>query len=141
MGLRFREHWFGFLLAFIVLIFLVFVSLVALAPHNDSKMRGFTPCTYQMGQDLSEYASQRELWGVMTSVTRGYVCYVLVIGDGVRQWAQGAQKTPWENYLFEVETYEIAPEDSEPFSEELIKANLLDDEDESLWQYKNDIKE
>ena len=61
-----------------------------------------------------------------------------VVADGVGLWLDGKQPAPWSNYFFESENFKIPPELSEPFSEDLLKANRLDGREtsEDLWQEK-----
>lgn len=116
-------------MALIVVLFLLFVTVVAVAPHNDMKMRGFAPCTIVMAEELNVGGSQQKIWEVMSAVGGGYLCYAGVMREGMSLWLEGKQPTPWANYLFEPETYIASPEESEPLSEELLKANLLDEEE------------
>lgn len=127
---KIKEYWFGMLLFALSAIFLVFVAIVAAAPHDDLKMRGFTPCTYQMAYDVNLYATQSDVTGVLGAITKSYVCYAAVMGEGVKLWLDGKQPTPWANYFFKADTFKIPEELSEPFSEDLLKANRLDDADE-----------
>ena len=124
-----KEYWFGILLCTLSAIFLVFVAIVAAAPHDDLKMRGFAPCTFQMAYDLNLYSTQSDIAGVLGSIAESYVCYAAVMGEGVKLWLNGKQPTPWANYFFRPDTFKIPEELSEPFSEELLKANRLDDEE------------
>ncbi len=118
-----------------VAITLLFVLIVAIAPHNDVKMRGFAPCTYDMAGQINEAGAARSLFGVMSGVGRGYLCYAEVMKQGIVRWINGEQPAIWSNYLFEPEVYDVAPEESEPLSKELLNANLLDDENETtVWQ-------
>jgi hypothetical protein len=59
------------------------VIIIAIAPHNDEKMRGFTPCTYEMADNISIYSGQRQLWGVVGAIVNSYVCYFSVMEDGL----------------------------------------------------------
>lgn len=118
-----------------VTITLLFVIVVAVAPHNDIKMRGFTPCTYDMAGEINEAGATRSLWGVMSGVGRGYLCYARVMKQGAMLWIKGEQPALWSNYLFEPEVYAATPAESEPLSKELLNANLLDDDEEpTVWQ-------
>ena len=123
-----RLHWFGLLLSIFVVLFMLFMAVIAVAPHNDAKMRGFTPCTYQMAQELSRDTSHK-MMRIFKIVNNGYFCYFQVISEGAKQFALGKQKTPWENYLFKAESFEEIPEEGEPFSDDLLKANVLDDKE------------
>lgn len=142
MALKVREYWFGGVMTLVVVLFLLFVVIVAVAPHNDMKMRGFAPCTYQMAEELNASASGKKIWEVMSAVGGGYLCYAGVIRRGVSLWMERKQSTPWANYMFEPETYTATAEESEPLSEDLLNANLLDDNDEDkTFLGNNDIKE
>ena len=125
---RLREYWFGILISLMVVVCLIFSLIVVLSPHSDGKMRGFAPCTYELAVRLSQQSGEGKLWGVAGAVTNANLCYVSVIREGVELWVQGKQSTPWANYMYEPEPfYEDA--NIEPISEDLLKANLLDDED------------
>ncbi len=134
-----KEYWFGLLLFLFSLLFLLFIAIVASAPHDDAKMRGFAPCTYIMTQELNIYASQRDVVGALGAVTQSYICYAKVMKEGLKNWFVGKQSTPWENYFFKADNFIVPPELSEPFSEELLKANRLnDDEPNDMFQdYQN----
>ena len=119
-----KECWFGILLFISVGIFLLFVMVVETAPHNDLKMRGFTPCTYEMAANFAE--EKIKIADVFFIIGKGYVCYFEVMKKGAEDWWNGKQRTPWENYWFEEYNFEIDDELSEPFSDDLLKANRLD---------------
>ncbi|MCM1323760.1 MAG: hypothetical protein NC218_06325 [Acetobacter sp.] len=141
MAVRFREYWFGGLLGLFVVLFLLFVVVVAMAPHNDMKMRGFAPCTYQMTTELNLAAGERQIWDVMSTVGKGYWCYAGVMRMGMAKWYAGEQETPWANYFFVPLTDVATPEESEPFSEDLLKANLLEDNGKSSFIVNEENKE
>lgn len=125
---KLREYWFGILISLMVFVCLIFSLIVVLSPHSDGKMRGFAPCTYELAISLSQQTGEGKLWGVASAVTDANLCYASVIGKGVELWIKGKQSTPWANYMYEPEPfYEDAS--VEPFSEDLLRANLLDDED------------
>jgi len=121
-----RLHWFGLLLSVFVVLFMLFTAVVASAPHNDAKMRGFTPCTYHMAQELGQDTSHKMI-NIFKIVNSGYLCYFQVVGEGVKLFISGKQQTPWANYLFKAESFDEIPEESEPFSPELLEANVLDE--------------
>lgn len=135
-----RLHWFGLSLSIFVVLFMLFTLIIAIAPHNDAKMRGFTPCTYQMAGALNQETSHK-MMNVFKIVIGGYLCYLQVMGEGAKQFALGKQKTPWENYLFEEESFNVIPEESEPFSPELLEANVLDEQEEKENFTGQDVKE
>lgn len=131
-----REHGFVFFLGLFVLCFLGCVTLISLAPHNDAKMRGFTPCTYQLAEELmaEDVLKQSKVFGI---IARGYICYFKVMGEGVKLFYKGQQATPWANYLFKSEPFALS---DEVFDEDLEKNSLLkDDNDGELLD--NSMKE
>jgi hypothetical protein len=138
---KIRQYWFGGLLAIFMLLFLGMVIIIAIAPHNDEKMRGFTPCTYEMADNISIYSGQRQLLGVVGAIVNSYVCYFNVMEDGLNKWYNNEQDTPWDNYIFEPETMEVAKELSEPFSNELLKANKLNDESGDIFDFRENENE
>ena len=115
-----REYAFFIVLGIFVLCFIGFVTIIAVAPHNDIKMRGFTPCTYQIAEKLmvDETLRQSEVLGI---IAKGYGCYFKVMKDGILFFYKGQQPTPWANYLFEQEKNTI----EEDFDEDLEENNLL----------------
>ena len=135
-----RLHWFGLTLSIFIILFMFFTTIIAVAPHNDAKMRGFAPCTYQMAMALNQDENHK-MTKIFKTVTGGYYCYFTVIGEGVKLYAAGKQKTPWENYLFEAENFEEIPEESEPFSDDLLQANVLDEQEAREDFMGQDVKE
>ena len=128
-------------MALFVLLFMLFVGVVASAPHNDAGMRGFAPCTFVMAEELNAAAGEHKVWEVMTVIGKGYLCYAGVMRQGAELWAEGKQSTPWANYLFKPETYVAVPDESEPFSEDLLKANMLDEEENTTFGDNENNKE
>ena len=122
---------------FTLLITLVVGSIVivSIAPHNDAKMRGFTPCTYEMGLKLSDPRLNIGLTYAFRVAMQSYVCYGNVIKDGVVNWLNGEQERPWDNYLFEPEIWEVPDELAEPFSQDLLDANKLNNNDGNVYQF------
>lgn len=143
MALKFREYWFGFFLGAMVFVALLFVVVVMLAPHNDAKMRGFSPCTVRMAADLNAAGAERDLLGTVASVGKGYACYAAVIAEGASLWLKGMQPSFWSNYMFEpeIDIGATLSEESEPFSEDLIRANLLDEEERDIFITNDNVKE
>lgn len=133
---KIRQCWFGFLLAVFMVGFLALSIIVAIAPHNDDKMRGFAPCTYEMANNIGVYSAERNVMGVVGAISSSYKCYLDVMGKGVENWYNDKQDTPWENYIFEPVSMEIPNELSEPFSEELLKANKLDEKEGDIFDFK-----
>ena len=107
-------------ICFGVLFFIVMLLVVF------GKTSGFD----QMVYDVNLYSTQSDVGGVLGAIAGSYVCYASVMGEGVKLWLNGKQSTPWANYFFKPETFRVPEEMSEPFSEDLLKANRLDDEDE-----------
>lgn len=126
------KHWFGVLVSLIVVVFFCFVLVVGLAPHNDAKFRGFTPCTLAMAEELNDISSSPKMGQVMIAINKGYWCYALVMFEGAKNWLNGRQDTPWANYIFEPETFLATGDEAEPFSEELLKASLLENEEDDI---------
>ena len=135
-----REHWFGLILSVFVFVCLIITTLIGIAPHNDAEMRGFTPCTYQMTFEFNQMEKVK-MRDVVESIGHGYSCYLGVMGEGVHAFLAGKQSTPWANYLFVPENIEEGNVDSEPFSEDLLKANVLDEDEKSDFLEQDDIKE
>ena len=143
----FREYWFGFLIGCCFFIFIGFAILVMVAPHSDAKMRGFTPCTYNMAKNLSA-SPQVKMRDVFSQINKTYWCYLGVIYEGGKNFFTGKQESPWSNYLFESEIIEINEFEGddveiEPYSEDLLDANLLNDEDDDgkIWKIGVEEKE
>jgi hypothetical protein len=122
--------YFTGLLSFIFLLVVGSITIISIAPHNDAKMRGFTPCTYEMGVKLSDPRMNVGLMYAFRVVMQSYVCYGEVIKDGVQLWLNGEIEKPWDNYLFEPEIWEVPSELEEPFSDDLLRANKLDSDGE-----------
>lgn len=136
-----KECWFGLLLSLFVLVCLLLTVVIAIAPHNDAKMRGFTPCTYQLVLDFEQ--DDIKATQALGAIGQVYMCYLGVMKDGLGLYLDKKQPTPWANYLFVPESVEEIPEEGEPFSDDLIKANMLDEEQSSddLWKSDDETKE
>ncbi len=132
---KIREYWFGGLLGLFMLLFILLVVIVACAPHNDEKGRGFSGCTYDMVYELNIYGGQKKVWGVVGAIFNSYVCYVKVMRDGFHNFVDGKQATPWENYFFEPYTMNVDENLSEPISKELIDANKLNDSEGDIFDF------
>lgn len=132
---KIKEYWFSGLIGIFMFLFIIFVTIVAIAPHNDEKERGFSKCTYEMSYELNVYGSQKKIWGIVGAIFNSYVCYINVMRDGFHNFIDGKQSTPWENYLFTPYTMEIDKELSEPLSEDLIKASKLNDSDGDVFDF------
>ena len=120
-----RHHGFSLFLGLFVLFFLGCVILISQGPHNDAKMRGFTPCTHHLVERLI-MDKEPTYSDVFFIIAEGYGCYFKVMGKGIALFYKGEQPTPWANYLFEEETFDT---DDEPFDADLEQNNLLNDED------------
>lgn len=130
---KIRDYWFGILLALMIFVWLSFIVIVAVAPHDDYRMRGFAPCTYTLAERLSTMTEEKRMSSVISYIGAAYSCYASVMREGLVLWSEGKQPTPWANYLFYAEDPFLIPaEESEPLSEELLKANLLDEDDEPI---------
>ena len=91
-----RLHWFGLCLGLLVLCFMLFTAIIAVAPHNDARMRGFTPCTYQMAVALQQNRTTPKSH-IFKIIGEGYWCYFRVIGEGIDRFVKNEQPTPWAN--------------------------------------------
>lgn len=129
-----KNYWFELLLGLCVILFLLFSVVITMAPHNDEKGRGFTKCTSHMAFELQQ-TEKLSVLQIAKMVSKGYWCYASVMGDGVHLFIQNKQPTPWSNYLFYEERTDKKDDANEGFSEDLLKANLLDDEEDGrqLW--------
>ena len=141
--MRFKDYWLIFICGLTVFLFFVFSAVVAMAPHIDLKQRGFTPCTYQMASNFSQ---NEKLSFLQTAaiINKGYVCYAGVMWTGLKLFFKGEQKTPWANYLFEPELdWEPIPfaGEGEPYPEDLIEANMLDESMQNTNLLQDEIKE
>ena len=133
-----KNYWFELLLGLCLVLFLLFSLVVGIAPHNDAKGRGFTKCTSEMIFVLQQ-TDKLSVMKAVKMVGEGYWCYALVMKEGVTLFVEGKQKTPWSNYLFEEERFDDEQGDEgEGFSQDLLKANLLNDKEDgkSLWDMK-----
>ena len=131
-----KKYWFGGLLSLFSLVVLGVVCVVSIAPHSSKEMKGFSVCTYKMADELAVYGARKEISGVVQAIVESYVCYAEVMVDGLKLWVEGKQDTPWANYLFEVEeNNEFEDEDVEPLSEDLLKANKLNDENGDIFDF------
>lgn len=137
----FKDYWLIFICGLFILAFFLFSVVVAVAPHIDMQQRGFTPCTYQMANDFSQ--DEKLSFGqVVSTINKGYICYAGVVWQGMKMFFKGEQKTPWANYLFEPELEAIPfADDGEPYPDDLIKANMLDESDDNTDLLRDDIKE
>lgn len=93
-----KYHWFGFLVSLFALTYLFVFVLVLLAPRQDIEKRGFIPCTEVMADELLE--CHQGAICMLKAITKNGWCDAKVIGDGIKNWVSGKQKTPWANYLF-----------------------------------------
>ena len=136
-----KDYWFIFVCGLFVLVFFLFSVVVALAPHVDMKQRGFTPCTYQMLNDFNK-EEKLSFTQTVSVINKGYICYAGVVWQGMKMFFKGEQKTPWTNYLFEPELESIPfAAEGEPYPEDLIKANMLDESMQNTDLLRDDIKE
>jgi len=142
-----KEYWFGICLGFFVFLFILFAVIVMIAPHNDAQMRGFTPCTYQMITDFNS-KSKVKMSETFFIINRCYGCYLKVIGKGAVDFISGRQQMPWSNYLFKSESVdsenlEDEAQEIEAYPQDLLDANLLNDQDDTgqLWVIGEEEKE
>ena len=135
-----KDCWFGILMSVLVFICLLFAVVIAVAPHNDAEMRGFAPCTYDMANQLGQ-AVKPDFKLLVSVMGQGYGCYLTVIKEGMTQYIAGKQPTPWANYLFQPVVLEADEEDSEPFPQDLLDANMLDEDAPSEATLFDDVQE
>lgn len=90
------------------------------------------------GAGAQRQGAGRRIWGVLGAVGESYVCYAALLRTASGFGWTANSPAPWSNYFFESENFKIPPELSEPFSEDLLKANRLDGREtsEDLWQEK-----
>ena len=122
--------FFGFFWTLIFLLVALWVFIISIAPHNDMRMRGFSPCTYEMGAKLSSPEFNRSLRSALDVVIESHFCYFEVVKVGFMDWLEGKQEKPWDNYFFEPDVWVVPDGLSEPFSDDLLKANKLNTEGE-----------
>ena len=136
-----KDYWFGILVSGMVLVCMLFAAIIAVAPHNDADMRGFTPCTYQMADELGQ-STKPEFKQLFKVISAGYGCYLTVMKEGMTAYIDGKQKTPWSNYLFVPTVSDLEDTEVEAFSKELTDANMLnDDNSEAKSELFDDVQE
>lgn len=83
----------------------VYLSTVMyLSPRQDLQERGFIPCTKQLVFELSG-CQNGKIGCPLKLLWQDMKCNIKVVGNGVNNWLNGTQPTPWANYLFEPELY------------------------------------
>lgn len=114
-----KNHWFGFILSLFVFAFVVVFVLVMISPRQDLQKRGFIPCTEILADELFACEKNKAVC-MVKAILKNTWCDTKVIGEGAKLWADGKQKTPWENYLFtpELEDPEELDEGLEEFYEQ-----------------------
>ena len=135
-----KDYWFEIFVSIMVFFCLLFVVIIAVAPHNDAEMRGFAPCTYQMAEDLGQEVKP-DLKMIFGVVTTGYGCYFSVMKQGVVQYFAGKQKTPWANYLFQPIVLDLEDTQFETFPEDLMNANMFDEKVSDVGEMFDDVQE
>lgn len=87
-----------------LVLFVAAVSYLAvmlyIAPRQDALKRGFIPCTEKMVINISD-CERGSIGCPMKFLWQDTKCNIAVIAEGFAAWANGTQKTPWANYLFE----------------------------------------
>ncbi|MBR2273881.1 MAG: hypothetical protein IJ864_03500 [Alphaproteobacteria bacterium] len=137
----FREYWFGLLLSTIVVIFALFTVIITVAPDSDARMRGFTPCTYQMAARLSQ-GTKLKVGEAFKVVWESYGCYLRVMHEGWKGYLHNQQPTPWANYLFEPETWSDDEDNAESaLGSDLENASLLKDGADEKSTLYDDVKQ
>lgn len=126
-----KHHWFGIIISLFVTAFMLVFVLVLISPRQDLQKRGFIPCTETMANEL--FACQdNKVFCMVKTILQNSWCDTKVIGDGLKLWANGEQKTPWANYIF-------TPELAEP---EIVDEGLAEfyDQTPDVEGSMNDLK-
>lgn len=95
-----KTHWFGLISGVVVFVFMGVFVLVLLSPRQDAQKRGFIPCTHELANRLLNCESDKKISCLFGAILRNTWCDMKVIGQGVANWFDGKQKTPWSNYIF-----------------------------------------
>lgn len=95
-----KNHWFGFILSILVIIYMVVFILVLVAPKQDAEKRGFVKCTYQMVEN-AQLCGGKANFCMLKAIIKNSFCNVETVSDGFIFWVKGEQKTPWANYFFD----------------------------------------
>lgn len=95
-----KTHWFGLISGVVVFVFMGVFVLVLLSPRQDAQKRGFIPCTHELADRLLNCESDKKISCLFGAILRNTWCDMKVIGQGVANWFDGKQKTPWSNYIF-----------------------------------------
>lgn len=103
-----KQYWFGLFLAIITSFFVLVFIIVLFAPRQDELKRGFIPCTEKMAEEMLSCESNRKVFCMLKAVVKNNFCDIDVIGEGLKKWLLGEQKTPWANYYF---TPQLSEED------------------------------
>lgn len=93
-----KTHWFGLLIGFWLLAFVIMLVLIIISPKYDLKNRGFTYCTQCLVDDLQD--CDRAFGCSIKAVTRSTWCDIKIIAEGLSLWYNGKQPAPWSNYIF-----------------------------------------
>ena len=121
-----KYHWFNLLIALIIIFVMGFTILIALSPREDLQNRGFIPCTQELADTIT--SCQGNMWCSTKAIIKNSACDAKVIGDGIKLWIAGKQKTPWSNYIFTPDltpTDDILQKNTELFYQE--NPNFLED--------------
>ena len=94
-----RRYWFGISTGLIIFLCSLLFILVLIAPRQDTLKRGFIPCTEAMAEQIMT-CDENKIVCVLNAVLVNSWCDVKVIYQGVEDWINGKQETPWNNYIF-----------------------------------------
>ena len=136
-----KKHWFETIIVTIVILFFAEFFLILSAPHDEKNNRGFSLCTNDMIENVSNCNTQT--WCTFKAVSKNYLCYNLVILKGFKNWVSQKSPTPWSDYFYALEA-EDPPEELVEFYEENpdIKEQMqtLLEKNSELENIKNDKK-
>ena len=97
-----KNYWFGGLIGFLLLCFVLLFILILIAPKQDAKNRGFVACTQEMIDNL--LICDKKFSCSVKVILDNTICDVKVVGEGLINWVKHEQPYPWSNYIFEPET-------------------------------------
>ena len=103
-----KEHWFGLLMSFLVLLVVLYFIIIFVSPRYDLKRRGFIPCTEELAQNLIG-CQESKITCSMGAIWRNNLCDFRVIYQGLVDWLNDKQDKPWSNYWFEPELLNDRP--------------------------------
>ena len=103
-----KNHWFELIMIAIIILFLAEFFLILSAPHEDENNRGFSFCTNNMIDNVSN--CNRRTWCTFKAVSNNYICYNIVILKGFKNWINKKSPTPWSDYFYDPQSTELQEE-------------------------------